>query len=203
MKRATLFTIVLAAGLLGIASHASASPGAHGPNGEHLDGPAVQSAATGAPRMETSSETFELVGRLSGSEFSMFINKHATNEPVERATVELELGNLKAAAPFHEDQGDYAVDDPAFLKALSAPGSHAMVITVMASGEADLLEGTLNTSAPAAGDHGHDHAGGDAHGLGRRTTLALLGAAAVALLAFFGWRASRRAASSKPAGAAQ
>src|SRR2546427_11870866 len=78
----------------------------HGPNGEHLDGPATQVQGSSAPRLETRSESFEMVGRLSVSEFSMFINRYETNEPVLNAQVELELGNLKATAPFHADQGD-------------------------------------------------------------------------------------------------
>src|SRR2546427_6582472 len=47
----------------------------HGPNGEHLDGPATQVQGSSAPRLETRSESFEMVGRLSVSEFSMFINR--------------------------------------------------------------------------------------------------------------------------------
>lgn len=38
-----------------------ASPGAHGPNGEHLDGPAAAAPAGSLPRLETFSEAFELV----------------------------------------------------------------------------------------------------------------------------------------------
>ncbi len=146
--------------LLGFSSVAIlASPGAHGPNGEHLDAPgASQSLGGSAPRFEAKSEDFELVGRLQGGELSMFINRFATSEPVDNAKVELELGSLKAPAPFHADQGDYAVADDAFLKALSRPGDHALVITLVAGNDSDLLEGTLSVPAAspfAAGDHAH------------------------------------------------
>ena len=143
-----------------------ASPGAHGPNGEHLDSPAATAgSASTAPRMEARSESFELVAHLRGEELSMLINRFETNEPVLKAKVEVESGTAKAAAKFHEDMGDYAVDDPAFLKALKAPGSHPLVVTILAGEESDLLEGTLQTgpATAARGDeHGHAH-DGDGH----------------------------------------
>lgn len=130
-----------------------AAPGAHGPNGEHLDAPSAGIAASAAPRFEAKSEAFELVGQLQGAELSLFINRFETSEPVLGATVEVESGDHKAAAPFRADHGDYAVADPAFLKVLARPGSHPLVITVAAGSEADLLDGAL-TVAEAA--HGHD-----------------------------------------------
>jgi hypothetical protein len=151
-----------------------AAPGAHGPNGEHLDGPA-QGATTsglGAPRMEAKSEAFELVAVLRADELSMLINRFETSEPVLDAQVEVASGNLKAVAKFHSDLGDYAVDDVAFLKALQTPGDHALVITVMAGNDTDLLDGSLRTTGeatPSAADpagHGHGHAPGDDPGRG-------------------------------------
>ncbi|MDP3169082.1 MAG: hypothetical protein Q8M91_01955 [Polaromonas sp.] len=134
---------------------AFAAPGAHGPNGEHLDAPAASGGAVNAaPRFEAQSDLFEVVGRLQGGELSMLINRFATNEPVLDAKVELESGAAKAQAKFHADLGDYAVDDAAMLKALSLPGDHPLVITVLAGSDADLLDGTLTVSAPAD-DHGH------------------------------------------------
>jgi hypothetical protein len=109
--------------------------------------------------MEARTETFELVGTLRADEFSMLINRFETNEPVLDATVEVESGSAKASAKFHADFGDYSVDDVAFLKLLQAPGEHAVVITVMAGAEADLLDGTLKSSQVAAYDHAHARAG--------------------------------------------
>lgn len=140
-----------------------AAPGAHGPNGEHLDGP-VQGAMAGghgAPRMETKSEAFELVAVLRADELSMLINRFETGEPVLDAQVEVESGNVKAVAKFHPDLGDYAVDDPAFLKALQVPGDHALVVTVLADNDTDLLDGSLRTTGDATADaadtSGHGH----------------------------------------------
>jgi hypothetical protein len=134
---------------------AFAAPGAHGPNGEHLDAPAASGGAVNAaPRFEAQSDMFEMVGRLQGGELSMLINRFATNEPVLNAKVEIESGAAKATATFHADLGDYAVDDPAMLKALSLPGEHPLVITVLAGADADLLDGSLRVTA-AADEHGH------------------------------------------------
>ena len=166
-----------------------AAPGAHGPNGEHLDAPAQAGSTSGpVPGFEARSETFELVGRLQGGEFSILINRFATNEPVLNATVEVESGALKAPAKFHADLGDYAIDDAAMLKALASPGEHAVVVTVVAGADSDLLDGTLNVpgatlDAPAhSDDHGHDH------GPSRTIWLAL----ALVVLAAAGWFFGRK-----------
>jgi hypothetical protein len=166
-----------------------ASPGAHGPNGEHLDGPAGKSTTGTTPRFEAKSEAFELVGRLSGGELSMFINRYETNEPVNGAKVELELGKLKAMAPFHADQGDYAVADEAFLKAVSAPGDHALVITLVAGDEADLLEGTLKVPDD---DHG------PAEGHARELATPLLVVLGFCVLALAGWALRLRRGRARP-----
>ncbi|MEW6762468.1 MAG: hypothetical protein AB1437_16735 [Pseudomonadota bacterium] len=153
MKYLTFFFAALLATAL-----AFAGPGAHGPNGEHLDG---QSNAGGTvstvPRVETFTESFELLGQLSGGELSIMIDRYETNEPVLNGLLEVQYKNLKAKATFHADLGDYAVDDPAFLAAISKPGTHALLFTLIAGEESDLLEGTLQVSA-AADDHGHEHA---------------------------------------------
>ena len=161
-----------------------AAPGAHGPNGEHLDAPAQAGANSGpVPSFEASSEAFELVGRLQGGELSILINRFATNEPVLNATVEVETGNLKAPAKFHADMGDYAIDDANMLKVLAGPGDHPIVITVLASNDSDLLDGTLTVAGAALDDHGHSHDDGHAHGLSRTVWLAL----ALVVLAAVGW----------------
>ncbi|QBE62360.1 hypothetical protein [Pseudoduganella lutea] len=141
---------------LAVAMPAHAAPGAHGPNGEHLDGPAAATASGSVPRVETFTELFELVGQLSGGELSVMIDRYETNEPVLGGTLEVEYKNLKARARFHADVGDYAIDDEKFLKALSVPGKHALLFTFTVGGESDLLEGTLDVPVAAAHEHGHE-----------------------------------------------
>lgn len=140
-----------------VMSPACANPGAHGPNGEHLDGPAAApGAASSVPRIETFTEAFELLGHLSGGELSIMIDRYETNEPVLGGALEVQYKDLKAKARFHADLGDYAVDDPTFLAAISKPGAHALLFTLVAGEESDLLEGTLTVS-DAPDDHGHAH----------------------------------------------
>ena len=177
---------------------ALASPGAHGPNGEHLDAAPTAGATSSAPRFETKSENYELVGRLQGGEFSMFINRFATNEPVDQAKVEVELGPLKAPAPYHSDQGDYAVADEKFLAELGKKGSHALVITILDGKESDLLDGTLEVGATQAAAEA-THAHGDENAL-------LFGALAIAALAAvggLGWLLGRGSNSKVAKGGAQ
>lgn len=109
---------------------ASAGPGAHGPGGEHLDGPApVLCAGSSVPRVEAKSETFELVARIEGGALSILIDRYDTNEPVLGAEVEVEVevGSLKRKALFRRDQGDYAITDAALVALSSSPGTHALV----------------------------------------------------------------------------
>lgn len=153
MKILTLFFAAMQA-----MSPALAGPGAHGPNGEHLDAP---TAAAGAvlPRVETFTEAFELVGQLTKGELSIMIDRFDTNEPVLNGVLEVQYKNLKAKATFHADMGDYAVDDPAMLAAISKPGAHPLLFTLVAGEESDLLAGTLQvTQALDELDHDHDHA---------------------------------------------
>jgi len=168
---------------LALALPALASPGAHGPNGEHLDGAATTPATGTAPRVETFSELFELVGNLSGGELSILIDRYDTNEPVLNGKLEVQYKDLKAQAKFHGDIGDYAIDDEKLLKALAAPGKHALLFTFVADGESDLLEGTLEVAAA--------HADHDDHG-SRWRWWWLLPVLVLAALAFLVVRARRR-----------
>lgn len=145
---------------------AMAGPGAHGPGGEHLDQKSVSAAAiTAQPRMEAATELFEVVARLAGDELSMIIDRFASNEPVLDARVQVESGGLKADAKFHTDNGDFSVDDPKLVALLSKPGEHALVISVVAGNDSDLLNGTLVVTAAGAATAagGHSHAGDNPH----------------------------------------
>jgi len=188
-----------------------AGPGAHGPNGEHLDGPATMRAATALPRVEAKSEAFELVAELRPSELVILVDRYESNEPVLGARLEVESGALKAVAAFRAEQGDYAVTDTAMLKALAAPGEHGLVFTLVAGKDSDLLDGTLVGSADGVAtattkdDHGHAH-GGDEHGHGHEHELeraAWIGAgvAALGLIGGIAWWRQRRRDAGKLQGA--
>ncbi|MBC7942538.1 MAG: hypothetical protein H7Z19_22770 [Chitinophagaceae bacterium] len=199
-----LMAVALSALLL-VAPTSMAAPGAHGPNGEHLDGPTSMRAASALPRVEAQSEAFELVATLYGSALSVLIDRFETNEPVLNAQLEVETGGVKAKATFHADQGDYAIDDPKLLALLRTPGEHGLVFTLVAGKDSDLLDGTLVTAGGGAAalaaknDHGHAHSTDDhGHGHGDELERAAWIGAGVAALGLIGgiawWRQRRRAA---------
>ncbi len=202
--RRPLCAFALTALLLGSSLGAGAAPGAHGPNGEHLDAPAPLRAASALPRVQAQSESFELVAELQAGELVIWVDRYTTNEPVLGAKLEVESGALKAMASFRAAQGDYAVSDAALLKALAVPGEHTLVFTLVAGSDSDLLDGTLVSAAGNAagpGDHGHAH-GADDHGHGHdhaleRTAWAGAGLAGLLLLGGVAWRRKNRRAAGK------
>lgn len=140
--------------LLSLACAAHAGPGAHGPNGEHLDAPAGSGATVDArPVIEASTEAFELVGTLAADELSVMVDRYATNEPVLNGSLEVEVNGIKAQGKLHADFGDYSFTDERLLKALHQPGNHALMFTLVAGDESDLIDGNLNV-APGVGTHG-------------------------------------------------
>jgi hypothetical protein len=186
LRRFVVLSLALPAFLL-------AAPGAHGPDGEHLDAPAQAGAGSAAPRVAAQSELFELVATLHADELSILIDRFATNEPVLNADVEVESGAVKAKAKFHADHGDYAIDDSAFLKAVSGVGEHALVITVAAGKDADLLDAKLVVAGRL---DVHDHGDGQVHGahapgIGRAVWIGAA-VAALALASLAAWRVRRR-----------
>ena len=181
------------------ASPALAGPGAHGPNGEHLDAPTARLAGPALPRLEARTEAFELVAELRAAELVIVIDRYETNEPVLGAKLEVESGGVKAVAAFRPEQGDYAATDAALLQALAASGEHSLVFTLVAGSDSDLLDGTLVTAA-AQGDQRHSHDGDDhghQHELGRAAWVGA-GIAALGLLGGIGWWRQRRSGASLP-----
>jgi hypothetical protein len=190
-----LLAAALGALLLATPVPALAGPGAHGPNGEHLDGPATVRATSALPRIAAQSEAFELVAELRAGELVIVVDRFDTNEPVLDAKLEVESGTLKAVAAFRAEQGDYVVSDAALLKALAAPGEHGLVFTLVAGADGDLLDGTLVTggagTAAAADDHGHDPGDGHGHELERAAWIGG-GTAALGLIGSIAWWRQRR-----------
>lgn len=207
LPRLTLATAVTL--LLTLNTVALAAPGAHGPNGEHLDAPTTTYAASALPRLEAKSEAFELVAELRATELVIVVDRYETNEPVLGAKLEVESGGAKAVAAFRPEQGDYAVTEAALLNALAAPGEHGLVFTLVAGNESDLLDGTLIAQAGRAGkaaaadDHGHSHDGDD-HGHDHDLERAVWiggGIAALGLLGGVAWWRQRRRSSGQTQGA--
>lgn len=193
--RRSLVAALLAIMLGTVSPGIAAAPGAHGPGGEHLDAAPASAAGSSLPRLEASSEAFELLAVLHRGGLSILVDRYATNEPVLGGSLEVESGGIKANATFQADRGDYAVDDPALLKKLATPGEHALVFTLITGTENDLLDGTMvvaGAPASAGGDHGHGHGAGHDHRLERAAWVGA-GIAGLGLLGLLGWIAwSRR-----------
>jgi hypothetical protein len=155
-------------------SETFASPGAYGPNVEHLDVPGGHVHANAAPRVEAFTDSFELLGHLQGNELLILVDRYETNEPVLNAKMDVSFNGSTASAKFDMDQGDYVVNDPQFIKAISAAGRHSLIFTLVVGDESDLFEGTLEVGSADA-DRGHSR-----DDRGKRTfSLATWGAAAV------------------------
>lgn len=148
MKRLTAFSLCLAM---------ASTVFAHGDEDHGQGGRASgQAPASAQSRIETFTESFELVGRLQADGLSLFLDRYESNEPVLNGKVEAELSGLKTMAKFRAERGDYVINDEGFLTALAKPGKHALVFTVAAADESDLLEGTLEVPA-IAGKQLHSH----------------------------------------------
>jgi len=136
---------------------AAAAPGAHGPDGEHLDLNAPSVSGAVRPRLEAHTELFELVAERDGQQLTVLIDRYETNEPVLTGTLEVESGGISASASFQPESGAFVVTDKAMLAALATPGEHALVFTLLTGDDADLLDGTLVVVDPEAAGHGHGH----------------------------------------------
>lgn len=142
------FTLFIA-----IPNTVTAGPGAHGPNGEHVDA-ATSTSLTGtkSPRFEVQSESYEVVGTLLKGELSMLIDRFETNVPVRKAKVQVEVGKLRAEAKYHDDVGAFSIDDEIILKELWKPSTHALVISIIDDEDSDLIDVKLSV-----GDNADSH----------------------------------------------
>jgi membrane fusion protein, heavy metal efflux system len=90
-----------------------------------------------APRAEATSDAFELIAIAQGSELAIYLDRFATNEPVEGAAIEVETPNGPVTARVHGD----SYEIPASW--LSKPGRYDLIFTVTAKEGADVLPLTV------------------------------------------------------------
>lgn len=110
-------------------------------------------AAGEAPPMSVAvaeSEGFEAVGRITPEGMSWYVDRADSNAPVLNAELELEAGGQSVKARFRPERGDYLVADEKWLQPLRRPGEHALVLTLIAGGDSDLLSGDLHVEAADA-----------------------------------------------------
>lgn len=112
----------------------------------------VLETASAVPTLRAESEQFELVARLYEDELGIYIDRWSSNVPLLNAEVEVEVNGRKAVAKFHEDHGDYAINDPEVLKSLHVAGEHSLLFTIVAGKESDLLTGELHVHEEGAID---------------------------------------------------
>lgn len=139
---------LLLAGYMSFFPIVMASPGAHGPNGEHLDTAEKVQVSTN-PRFESFTETFELVGELLDAQFVIYLHEFKTNHPVDEASIELELGELRASATYSEQLRAYQITNEALIAQLAQPGNHELVVTILTADAGDLLVANLVNTAIA------------------------------------------------------
>lgn len=136
-----LAIVLTMAGLLAAPS-AQAGPG--GDEGHaHGNEPAAASGPT-QPRFAATSDLFELVGVVNGTQLTLYLDRSDDNSPVKGAKLELELGGAKIAVKPIAD-GEYEATLAQALK----PGVTPVTATVTAGTESDLLAGEITVAEPA------------------------------------------------------
>lgn len=114
---------------------------------DHATPPAITAAA---PRLESSSTDFELVGVVRGDRLVVFLDRYASNDPVTDATIEVSAPGATVLAEPQAD-GTFLVKAPW----LSQPRTVDVVFAVTVGGTSDLLVGSLEvpgaSTAPPRG----------------------------------------------------
>ena len=133
---------------------------AHGGE-DHGDEKPAADASIG-PRIEATSEAFEIVAVPSGAgkgKLVIYLNDFWTNTPVTKAAIEVTKGDATAKAT--EQKGVYEIDAP-WVK---TPGRYDLTFSVTAGETSDLLIGTLEIAATPTKAAAHnsiwDHIGLD------------------------------------------
>jgi hypothetical protein len=129
---------VLALALLLLSLSVHSSPGAHGPNGEHLD-MEQSNQAIQRPKFEMFTESFEVLVEVFSNELIIYLHDFKTNTPVPSARIDLEVGALAASASYDEAQNRYIINDANFISALNTIGEHEVVATILTGNNGDLL----------------------------------------------------------------
>jgi membrane fusion protein, heavy metal efflux system len=122
-----------------------AAPSVSAHDGHDHGAPPTPVSTTIAPRIDASSDIFELIGVLRGSKLTLFIDRFITNEPVTDAEVEVETSAGAVKATRNPD-GTFALD-----AGWAKPGEvHDLIVTVTAGSDVDVLTGQLKVPAEDA-----------------------------------------------------
>lgn len=97
------------------------------------------SAAPAAPRVVAEGSDWELVATAEHHTLTIYLDERLTNAPVEGAAIEVMGDGIAPVAAKATASGTYAIE----AGWVDEPGSKALTFTVTASGNVDLLAGTL------------------------------------------------------------
>ena len=152
-QRFAVFACVSVTFYFSLPQVAHASPGAHGPNGEHLE-TSNNVVVSANPKFETFTETFELLGELFENQLVIYLHDFKSNVPVEGAAIELESGGLLATIEYSELLQAYTLANQEMFELLSKDGEHEIILTVMTEDSGDLLSANLtNVSSHSTNDN--------------------------------------------------
>ena len=139
-----------------------ASPGAHGPNGEHLETRTKVAASTN-PKFESFTETFELTGELLEKQLIIHLHDFKTNTPIADASIDLELGEMASSAEFSAQLQAYMVTDQTLLAQLKQAGLHEIVMTILTEENGDLLVANFENHQAVESTDAHENTEHDDH----------------------------------------
>jgi hypothetical protein len=172
LRAALLFSLIGAAPVLAHEGH------------EHGNAPAPP-VSNVAPRGEATSDGYELVAVARDGEITIYLDRFATNEPVQDASIEVEtpLGSETAIA---QPDGTYRLR----AEWISKPGRYDLIFTVAKDGATDVLpltleipSGSRSENMPAGSWFATSALAGDVRErLGRSDPLLIVGAFGIGLL---------------------
>jgi cobalt-zinc-cadmium efflux system membrane fusion protein len=120
-----------------------------GPGHDHGPEPAA-TAAPAVPRLIAEGSELELVATPKGHTLTIYLDRIATNEPVDGASIEISGDGIATGKATQAGEGTYTLE----AGWVDEPGTKALTFVVEANGEADLLAGLLVIPSHADEDHG-------------------------------------------------
>jgi hypothetical protein len=162
LVKMTLVLSLMILTLLFVSVSTYSSPGAHGPNGEHIE-LSQDNNASRRPTFEAFSESFELVGEVFDDVLFVYLHDFQSNIAVQFADIELEVGGIAVNASFDESLNYYRAENADFLGLLNTPGEHEVTITILTEDNGDLLVANLMTPAISSQLDEQPHSHDDEH----------------------------------------
>ncbi|MGE0024075.1 MAG: efflux RND transporter periplasmic adaptor subunit [Hyphomicrobium sp.] len=122
-----------------------------GPGHDHGDGghsQATAPAAPATPRLVAEGSDLELVAIARGHLLTIYLDRKATNAPVDGATIEVMGDGIAQQTAKENGNGTYMLE----AGWADVPGTKALTFVVTADGASDLLAGMLVIPAAASGE---------------------------------------------------